>query len=138
MNLIRPHTYFLVAANKVNPPRPVAIFNTKVPNGSEFRLDYILVSYPVEVGTDPPGDLSGALAFTFGITDGLAYNNLPIQFRDMTTPAAGSTLRASWGLRIEVPPNAYLTMEVRQVGGLSNLVQWVSITYLGKKGWGRR
>lgn len=139
MDLIRPHTYFLVAAAKAGLPLPYATFNTKVPNGSLFRLDYILVAYNVQVDVeDPTIQTSADLMFTLSLTDGMRYDNLPIMFQDMTTPAGGNRLRKAWGFRMEIPPNAILTMDVRHAPGGSTRSDWVSITYLGKKTWGRR
>lgn len=138
MDLIRPHTYFLVAAARADMPLPYATFNTKVPNGSQFRLDYILVAYDVKTDSeDPDEQSSGDLLFTLSLTDGMRYNNLPIMFQDMTTPAGGKRLRKAWGFRMEIPPNAVLTMEVRYPLAPER-ASWISITYLGKKAWGRR
>lgn len=133
--MIRPHGFFLVAAARAPLTLPVTYFNTVVPRGSLFRLDYILVSYPRVL--DGEGDqISGELLFTLHNTRGVVHNMPDLLFRDITTPAGGSTVRAAWGYRIEWPPGAVITMEVR--GMLVSGPEEVSITYLGQKGWGKR
>lgn len=137
MDLIRPHTFFLVAASRAPILIPVTTFNTKVPNGAAFRLDYVLVKWSHAVDAEDP-NIPTQVIFNLAMTDGLRYNNVPIAFSDVTTPAAGDKLRTSHGLRIEIPPNAYLTMEVRLSSYVAVVQPNVSITYLGKKSWGRR
>jgi hypothetical protein len=136
--IIRPHVYFLVAAAKAPLQAPVTILNTKVPTGAPFRLDFMLVQYPLDL-TGEGGDVQDSpnIQFTLLNTRGIAHNNVPVNFPLVTNPGPRSTLRASWYLGIEWPANAYITLQVSKVG-LGPDPARISVTYLSQKGWGER
>lgn len=135
MDLIRPHVFFLVAAVRRALELPFTMLDVTVPRGAVFRLDYILVSYPVTVlaGAQTSPDLR------FELTDsrGVAVNDPAIFFKDVTTPAAGARVRAATGFRIEYPPGAVISMRVSNMA-VGPVPATVSVTYLGQKGWGPR
>jgi hypothetical protein len=135
MDMIRPHVFALVAAARAPLQPPVTFLNTRVPTGAAFRLDYILVVYPRTVAAG--AQTSPELEFTLHNTRGVLHNDPPLLFRDVTTPAGGSRLRAAWGWRIEFPPGAVITMEIRNIAA-GPVPATVSVTYLSQRGWGRR
>lgn len=135
MNLIRPHVSLLVAAANAPLQLPVTFFNTVVPRGGVFRLDYILVAYrrTVEVGVQISPDLNFRLLDTRGVS-----NVEPAApFFMVTNPAGAQSVKAAQGFRIEYKPGEVIVMEVTgQIAG--PLPATVSITYLGQKGVGVR
>lgn len=135
MNMIRPHCSIVAAAVRRPLQLPVTYINTVVPRGAIYRLDYILVAYnrTVEVSTQT----SPELLFRLLNTRGIAHNNEPIPFRDITTPAGGPRVMMSHAWRIEFPPGAVITMEVTGMAA-GPVPATVSVTYLGQKGWGVR
>lgn len=135
MDLIRPHAFFLVAAARVALQVPVTFLNTTVPRGSVFRLDYILVQYPRTVALG--AQTSPELNFILHNTRGIVHDDPPVFFGAITTPAGGPRVRAAQGLRIEFPPGAVITLEIRNMAA-GPVPATVSVTFLGQKGWGKR
>ncbi len=133
--LIRPHAFFLVAAANAPLQLPVTYLNTTVPRGAFLRLDYIVVSYPVTVAAG--AQTSPNLTFNLANTKGIMHNDAPILFRDISTPASGNRVRASWGLGIVWEPGAVITLEVRDMVA-GPVPSTISVTYICQKGWGRR
>lgn len=132
---IRPHAYYLAAAARAPLQVPVTFFNTVVPRGSDFRLDYIMAAYnrtaALGVQTSPE------LEFILHNTRGVDHNFPAIPFNAITTPAGGPEVRAAQGWRIVFPPGAVITLEVRNVAP-GPVPAYVSVTYIGQKGWGKR
>lgn len=135
MDLIRPHVFALVAAARRPLQIPITMVSVTVPRGSVFRLDYIMVAYNRTVAMG--AQTSPELLFTLLDTRGVVSNNPDLIFRDVTTPAGGPTVKAAWGWRVEYPPGAIITMEVRGMDP-GPVPAYVSITYIGQKGWGQR
>jgi len=135
MNLIRPHVFALVAAVRAPLQLPRTLLNTMVPMGANFRLDYILVTYPRTVVAG--AQTSPELTFTLKNTRGIEHNNPALTFSFITNPAGGPALRAAWAWGIEFPPGAIITMEVSGMNA-GPVPATISVTYLSQKGWGRR
>lgn len=135
MDLIRPHGFFLVGASRLALQVPFTLLNTVVPRGAVFRLDYILVAYPVTVvaGAQTSPDLNFELLDTRGVSS----TNAPLLFKAVTTPSGGTAVRAAWGFRIEYPPGAVISMRITNMAA-GPVPATVSVTYLGQKGWGTR
>lgn len=135
MNMIRPSVFLLAAAVRRPLEIPFTQIDVTVPRGAPFRLDYILVAYSVAV--EAGAQITPDLHFELLDSRGVASDNIPVRFRNITTPAGGSTVRAAWGFRIEYPPGAVISMQVtNMIAG--PLPPTVSITYLSQKGWGAR
>jgi hypothetical protein len=135
MNMIRPSVFMLAAAVRRALEIPFTQIDVTVPRGAPFRLDYILVSYPVTVVAG--AQTSPSLHFELYDSRGLASNNVPIRFRDITTPSQNVGVIAAQGFRIEYPPGAVISMRVTNM--LAGPVPaTISVTYLSQKGWGVR
>ena len=137
MDLIRPHCFMLVAACRAPLQIPVTMLNTVVPRGAMFRLDYVMVAYNRTIDEETGAQTSPELSFALKNSKGIAHNNPDLLFRDVTTPAGGTGVRAAWGWRIEFQPGEIITMEVRGMDA-GPVPATVSVTYIGQKGWGRR
>lgn len=135
MNLIRPHAFFLVAANNLPLQLPYTQIDTRIPRGAWFRLDYILARYPVTraAGAQTSPDLD----FILMNSNGMEHQDNPVRFGAVTTPAYGDRIRAAWGMRILFKPGEVISMRVTgQVPG--PVPATVSVTYIGQMGWGHR
>jgi hypothetical protein len=135
MNMIRPSVFMLAAAVRRALEVPFTQIDVTVPRGAPFRLDYVLVSYPVTVVAG--AQTSPNLHFELYDSRGLASNNVPIRFQDVTSPAGGGRVRAAWGFRIEYPPGAVISMRVTNMAA-GPVPAFISVTYLSQKGWGAR
>lgn len=130
--MIRPRTFAIAAAVRRALQLPVMYVQTTMPRGSDYSLDYVLVSFPRTVVAG--AQTSPELLFRLLQTRGIAHNNNPIPFTDVTNPGGFSRLRKVLPLGIVLPPGAIVTMEVTGMAA-GPVPATISITYLGRKGW---
>lgn len=130
--MIRPRVFILGAAVRRPLQLPITLVSVTVPRGSDWRLDYILASYPRTVAAG--AQTSPELSFRLFTTRGVAHDNRPILFGDVTSPSGFTRVRRSVPLGIPFHPGEVITIEVFGMAA-GPVPATISITLHGQKGW---
>jgi hypothetical protein len=107
-------------------------FVRSIPTGASWRFLFLLVDYhrSVEVATQITPDLS----YRLYDADGRAFHVDPVLLPQVTSPAGGPTLDASFPLGIDYPGGSSLKLEITgQIPGVGPAA--ISITCFGIRGW---